>query len=732
VGIRRLALLVLACCAWLIACGHERSSTLARWTLHRDDAPDVEVALPAHFSEVPSDRPSTYVLRTRFTVPEEWRGRPLTFMVPFVEAPSALSVDGAPAASLEEGIIPGDPVLGPRSYRIDSAATTDGALDLALTIECRSTRGAWIDVAPRISDAPYGDREYVALRIIDGPLIVATFAILSMIGFTYLVLHFFDRRRLAHLYFALQAMGVAYYLIELIGLPQAAIGQYTFGYLLLSSASIAGVHFVHTYFDLPRPHVVFRALLGLFALEIPIVGRPFHQNRVIPTIASFVAMGVVVYQIVTLVRLYRAGRDRFGAAVLLLAWAVVLVTCVPDVTYGSGGGHVLGGACTLTFGVGVYSVIQAVVLGRDHIRSLRAADALNVELAARVRLLEERARENALLGEELRRQIADKSQRLAEALARIGGVPERVVSIESGDTIQGRYRAIRRLGEGGMGAVYEVERVTDKRRLALKVLTAAATGVALARLAREAQVAAQVSHPNLVSIVDVDVSESGALYLVMELVEGSSLLELRERFGGAEWARDVLGQIARGLATLHARGIVHRDLKPANVLVTREGVAKIADFGIARMGGETPEPTALADAPTMKATEPAEAHTDPHAATVQQPSTDPALTGTGVLIGTPLYMAPELARGARSAEASSDVWSFGVIAHELLTGALPFATPPVLAALAGKVTEPARLPASDLSDTLDRCLSLDPKARPTAAELEGALDAVCETARAAS
>ena len=137
-----------------------------------------------------------------------------------------------------------------------------------------------------------------------------------------------------------------------------------------------------------------------------------------------------------------------------------------------------------------------------------------------------------------------------------------------------------------MGVVYEVTRVSDGRRLALKVLTTEATGISLARLAREAEVAGKITHPNLVAIVDVDVSSAGELYIVMELVKGQSLSEARKYYGNVQWALGVLGQIASGLAALEASGIVHRDLKPANVLLTGNDntpIAKICDFGIARV-----------------------------------------------------------------------------------------------------------------------------------------------------
>ena len=161
-----------------------------------------------------------------------------------------------------------------------------------------------------------------------------------------------------------------------------------------------------------------------------------------------------------------------------------------------------------------------------------------------------------------------------------------------------------------MGAVYEVERTTDGRRFALKTVIHA-HGSALARLAREAEIATKVTHPNLVGIVDIDVAPSGVMFIVMELVHGRPLSAEAQRFGEVPWAKEVLRQVASGLRALHEAGIVHRDLKPANVLLEVAAAgpprAKIADFGIARAEGSTElpatEPAGVdVEAATMEAT----------------------------------------------------------------------------------------------------------------------------------
>jgi len=325
----------------------------------------------------------------------------------------------------------------------------------------------------------------------------------------------------------------------------------------------------------------------------------------------------------------------------------------------------------------------------------------------------ERARSEALLKKELSHQVAERSRELGDALARIGA-PDAAALPPGGGQFHTRYRVVRPLGEGGMGAVFEVERLTDSEQLALKIVTGRVSGSIAARFAREAEIGARVHHPNLISIVDIGIAENGAPYLVMELVRGGSLEACRARFGAVAWGLPILKQIALGLSVLHEAGVVHRDLKPGNVLLDglddAAPVAKISDFGISRFGR-------LEDS-----------ETDPEAPTLgaSTPRT-PDLTGTGVLLGTPNYMAPEAARGGRSLDAAADVFAFGVMAYEVLTGRAPFETPAVLMALAGRPL-PAVLPIQEGAlqgagrDALVACLSEDPKSRPSARSVHDALD----------
>jgi hypothetical protein len=318
------------------------------------------------------------------------------------------------------------------------------------------------------------------------------------------------------------------------------------------------------------------------------------------------------------------------------------------------------------------------------------ADALERELA------QERERIEVILKREVSHQVAERSRELGQALVR--GADTVQVSLPTvGETFHTRYHVVRQLGAGGMGAVFEVERITDQKRFALKVLTGVVSAAEAARFAREAEIGALIHDANLVSIVDVGVT-NGTPFLVMEMASDGSLEDCRSRFGDTAWALPILKQIARGLDALHKSGIIHRDLKPANVLMDGTTI-RISDFGISRL-------------------ETSSSGADAMAATID------ALTRTGILLGTPQYMAPEAARGGRNIQPSADVFAFGIIAYELLTKRTPFAIPPVLLAVAQQ-----QLPAVDLVGGIDAraaaairaCVAEDAVARPSAAAIVEAL-----------
>ena len=269
-----------------------------------------------------------------------------------------------------------------------------------------------------------------------------------------------------------------------------------------------------------------------------------------------------------------------------------------------------------------------------------------------------------------------------------------------------------RIGEGGMGVVHRARDESLRRTVALKLLRdTSGNEERRQRFLREARSAAAITHPNVAVVYEVGEAE-GRVFIAMELVAGESLRArlVRGRVDPAA-ARDLALQIARGLAAAHEKGIVHRDLKPENVMITPGGAVKLLDFGLAKTGTE----------PRVGATTAALAETE----TV-------VTSNGGRVMGTPAYMSPEQAMG-QPVDARSDVFSFGILLYELLSGARPFDGPgtgAVLVAIARDEAPPLgkRVPGVDerMAAVVARCLAKAPAARfahageIVAALLEGA------------
>ena len=204
----------------------------------------------------------------------------------------------------------------------------------------------------------------------------------------------------------------------------------------------------------------------------------------------------------------------------------------------------------------------------------------------------------------------------------------------------GKYTLGELLGQGGMGAVYRSHHPLLNRPVAIKIMLAniAADPQAHQRFLREAQVVAVLSHPNIVNIFDVDVQD-GQPYIVMDFAPGGSLAaRLQAGPIGLDETLRLAIPLADALAYAHSQGLIHRDLKPANVLLRPDGSPVLADFGLAR--------PAVADSAAQ-------------------------ITATGAVMGTLAYMAPEQFSG-RPADARADIYAFGVMLYEMLTGRVPF------------------------------------------------------------
>ncbi|MDQ3698876.1 MAG: protein kinase [Gemmatimonadota bacterium] len=283
-----------------------------------------------------------------------------------------------------------------------------------------------------------------------------------------------------------------------------------------------------------------------------------------------------------------------------------------------------------------------------------------------------------------------------------GGVDDRETAAllaELCEALAPRFQVLRVLGFGGMGRVFLARDPALKRMVAIKVLAPALAGnpIPHARFIREAEAAAMVSHPNIVSVYEVgELPRSGTPYFIMQFVEGEVLDEEFPAGTAAPEARvkRVLGEIASALAAAHARGLVHRDIKPRNIILEKDsGRAMVLDFGISAALGQP-----------------------------RLPESD-RLTATGTFVGTPRYMSPEQACGQEAGD-RSDVYSLGLVGFELLTGRPPFSAESAMATIAAHIRDAPPLVGNlrpdvteQLSSLVDRCLVKEPERRPAAAEI---------------
>jgi eukaryotic-like serine/threonine-protein kinase len=219
-----------------------------------------------------------------------------------------------------------------------------------------------------------------------------------------------------------------------------------------------------------------------------------------------------------------------------------------------------------------------------------------------------------------------------------------------GQHLAGRYEVVRKIGEGGMGVVYEARHLKIDKRVAVKVLLDKYVQKAdvVARLEQEARLASAIGHENIIDITDFGETEDGRTFVVMEFLEGESLGALLQRDGPLlpRRAVTIARQVASALGAAHDKGVVHRDVKPENIFITQRSdgdFVKVVDFGISK---------------AMRASD------------IEEES--PRLTQTGMVLGTPLYLSPEQARGEEHLDHRIDIYALGTILYETLTGEVPF------------------------------------------------------------
>ncbi len=260
----------------------------------------------------------------------------------------------------------------------------------------------------------------------------------------------------------------------------------------------------------------------------------------------------------------------------------------------------------------------------------------------------------------------------------------------------GHYRVESKLGAGGMGVVYAASDTRLGRKVAIKLLhdEVAADVDRMARFEREARVLASLNHASIAAIHGLEESD-GSKFLVLEYVPGETLVERIARGPlPVKEAFEICSQVAEGLAAAHEQGIVHRDLKPANIKITPEGKVKVLDFGLAKSTDSSPSSESPSDRPTMTA----------------------EMTQVGLVMGTAAYMSPEQACG-KPVDRRTDIWAFGCVLFETLTGKMAFAgdsTTELLAAVIEREPDWAALPATvpdNIRRLLRRCLEKDRRSR---------------------
>lgn len=270
-------------------------------------------------------------------------------------------------------------------------------------------------------------------------------------------------------------------------------------------------------------------------------------------------------------------------------------------------------------------------------------------------------------------------------------LPGADASVQPGSVLAGKYRIDRILGAGGMGVVVAATHIHLGQRVAIKFLLPQMLQVpeAAARFAREARNAVRIQNEHVARVSDVGTLESGAPYMVMEYLQGSDLSQVIRERGSLPIADavDYVLQATVAVAEAHALGIVHRDLKPSNLFLADRSdgtaIVKVLDFGISK-------------------------------STVGE--SDAALTKTSGMMGSPLYMAPEQMRAARSVDGRADIWALGVILYELIAGHSPFngeTLPQICAAVLSAAAPPTSRPdvPPGLEGVISRCLEKDPEAR---------------------
>jgi len=706
-------------------CGDTRTTPVAQWTLHAPDGEPRALELPARFGDALPDRDSRYELRTTVTIPDDWDRGNLSLSIPHQAGQIRLTADGVEQRPLALEFDPDFRSTGQHIWPLDDAVVADGVVDLVLSVEHRWAQSAWFDTVPRLATAPDGDATTVAVGAVNRWGAYVSMGMLLAVLFAYLVLGVVARSRTYALY-AFQALVALFYPLYVLGmtrfvgpLESPMLGM-TLGLavvsLLYSSNAAFGLTVHRTFW--PGFTVAYVAMgLG--------TSNPYFSSYIFGPTTIVYLFVILTYEIYRLARLLKRNPRPTTLLPNMLAMVFVTVLSTPDIPMWIGLGEPFAGVRMVPLGLAMFTLLHMIAISAETLTTMRQAQQQRQEIES--------------LNTELRRQVAERSKQLGEALGRLASHSGLAKDLAPGEVINERYRIVSKLGDGAMGVVYQCERVSDGRPLALKVLKTTTDASAMARFAREAQLASEIRSDQVVGILDVDFAMSGFMYLVMELVEGTTVRACKDKYRDSTWACHVLGEVASGLATIHQHGVIHRDLKPANVLLEGDGhganpAVKITDFGISGIA-EDLERSATGSVNTVPTLALLHAQSDIATMSValdhsRASAPSQALTKDAWFLGTPAYMAPELATPAVGASAATDAFSFGVMAYEMLCGERPFNEPPVVMLASGMHLEapPSVLLSNPavperVAAIVARCLDFNSDNRPTADELTAAFGA---------
>jgi len=676
----------------LFGCSVEPGIELNRWSLTSGQE-SVEVQVPAHLPVTPEVQ--TYRLTT---VVQTTDAAQRCLLLPWLLAETEARFDDVTVPSFTGAARPTYRAQGPHLFC--ASQLTPGSHEISLEVRHTWTQSNWLEGTPRLVTQEAGQRELGWRTRLTFWTYVSAASSTCGVSLTYALMFFLARRRRDFGWFAMQAGGACIYPLFTAGFTQ---GVGTLDYSLMAStltvACISSVYFTHEVFKLGPVPKLFPLLLTASILGACFFSSPFEGIAASGGAVVSVEV-VVVYQLVQLTKL--SLKRSMNAALFLCAWVLLGAFAFIDLNVFLGLAPWAGGLRLAGIGLTIFALLQVVGLSREFLNTLIASE-------TRATVLEAQQLEMQRLNTELKFQIAQRSKALAAALSKLGAAAG---TLEHGAVVDSRYRVNGFIGAGAMGRVYNVTRVTDEHEFAMKVMSDAQTGSGAIRFVREAEILCNLTHENVVGVVDAGVDERGLLFLVLELVSGFSLEE-RERLVDTGFGLEVIRQVAEGLAGLHAANIIHRDLKPGNILLAREanGVrVKLTDFGISSFG---------TDAPANPKPETGDSWLSQLGG-----AADDKLTQAGTVLGTPAYIAPEVSVSASAGkQAAADVFSLGVIACELLTGKRPWEEPAIVLKLKGIAPPTFDLAVAcpsltvEVAQVLTRALSWEASQRPTAAEI---------------